>query len=108
MVSPRALSFAAIRSAWGSNSCIITGPPVVAASTLPVPPPALQELVSRGATRMARDGDFPSSGPITERILAIRDRWQSIGQPMPEETVIGVNIGYATAVFAVPDDAPSD
>jgi 2-polyprenyl-6-methoxyphenol hydroxylase-like FAD-dependent oxidoreductase len=33
---------------------------------------------------------------------------ESIGQPMPEETVIGVDIGYATAVFAVPDDAPSD
>src|SRR5882724_1303551 len=81
MVSPRALSFAAIRSAWGSNSCIITGPPVVAASTLPVPPPALQELVSRGATRMARDGDFPSSGPITERILAIRDRWHTKRHP---------------------------
>ena len=27
---------------------------------------------------------------------------------MPEETVIGVDIGYATAVFAIPDDAPSD
>jgi 2-polyprenyl-6-methoxyphenol hydroxylase-like FAD-dependent oxidoreductase len=33
---------------------------------------------------------------------------ESIGQPMPEETVIGVDIGYATAVFAIPDDAPSD
>jgi hypothetical protein len=30
---------------------------------------------------------------------------ESIGQPMPEETVIGVDIGYATAVFAIPDDA---
>jgi 2-polyprenyl-6-methoxyphenol hydroxylase-like FAD-dependent oxidoreductase len=29
---------------------------------------------------------------------------ESIGQPMPEETVIGVDIGYATAVFAIPDD----
>jgi 2-polyprenyl-6-methoxyphenol hydroxylase-like FAD-dependent oxidoreductase len=27
---------------------------------------------------------------------------------MPEETVIGVDIGYATAVFAIPDDARSD
>jgi hypothetical protein len=33
---------------------------------------------------------------------------ESIGQPMPEETVIGVDIGYATAVFAIPDNAPSD
>jgi len=36
------------------------------------------------------------------------DLLESIGQPMPEETVIGVDIGYATAVFAIPDDAPSD
>lgn len=27
---------------------------------------------------------------------------------MPDETVMGVDIGYATAVFAIPDDAPSD
>ncbi len=32
----------------------------------------------------------------------------SIGQPPPEETVIGVDFGYATAIFAVPDNAPSD
>ena len=32
----------------------------------------------------------------------------SIGRPQPEETAIGVDITYATAVFAVPDDAPSD
>src|SRR5882724_10003665 len=30
---------------------------------------------------MARDGDFPSSGPITERILAIRDRWHTKRHP---------------------------
>src|SRR5271165_620186 len=80
MVSPRALSFAAIRSAWGSNSCIIARPPAVAAPTLPVPPPALQDLVERGAIRMARDGD-PSSAPITERILEIRDRWHTKRHP---------------------------
>jgi 2-polyprenyl-6-methoxyphenol hydroxylase-like FAD-dependent oxidoreductase len=33
---------------------------------------------------------------------------ESIGQPMPEETVVIVGIGYATAVFAIRDDAPSD
>jgi 2-polyprenyl-6-methoxyphenol hydroxylase-like FAD-dependent oxidoreductase len=33
---------------------------------------------------------------------------EAIGQQMPEETVIGVDIGYATAVFAIPDNAPSD
>jgi 2-polyprenyl-6-methoxyphenol hydroxylase-like FAD-dependent oxidoreductase len=33
---------------------------------------------------------------------------EAIGQATPEETIIGVDIGYATAVFAIPDDAPSD
>jgi 2-polyprenyl-6-methoxyphenol hydroxylase-like FAD-dependent oxidoreductase len=32
---------------------------------------------------------------------------ESIGRPRPEETIIGVDIGYATAVFAIPDDAPT-
>ena len=33
---------------------------------------------------------------------------QSISQPPPEETVIGVDIAYASALFAIPDDAPAD
>jgi 2-polyprenyl-6-methoxyphenol hydroxylase-like FAD-dependent oxidoreductase len=33
---------------------------------------------------------------------------ESIGRPRPEETIIGVDITYATAVFAIPDDAPAD
>jgi 2-polyprenyl-6-methoxyphenol hydroxylase-like FAD-dependent oxidoreductase len=33
---------------------------------------------------------------------------EAIGRPRPEETLIGVDITYATAVFAVPDDAPAD
>jgi 2-polyprenyl-6-methoxyphenol hydroxylase-like FAD-dependent oxidoreductase len=33
---------------------------------------------------------------------------QSIGRPRPEETIIGVDITYATGVFAIPDDAPTD
>ena len=32
---------------------------------------------------------------------------ESIGRPRPEETIIGVDIGYATAVFAIPEDAPT-
>jgi len=32
----------------------------------------------------------------------------SIGQPPPEETVIEVDITYATAVFAIPEDAAAD
>jgi 2-polyprenyl-6-methoxyphenol hydroxylase-like FAD-dependent oxidoreductase len=33
---------------------------------------------------------------------------EAIGRPLPEATVIGVDIGYTTAVFAIPDDAPAD
>jgi 2-polyprenyl-6-methoxyphenol hydroxylase-like FAD-dependent oxidoreductase len=33
---------------------------------------------------------------------------ESIGRPLPEETAIGVDITYATAVFAIPDDVPFD
>jgi len=33
---------------------------------------------------------------------------KSTGRPLPEETTIGIDLGYATCVFAVPDDAPTD
>ena len=33
---------------------------------------------------------------------------EAVGRPHPEETAIGVNITYTTAVFAVPNDAPTD
>jgi 2-polyprenyl-6-methoxyphenol hydroxylase-like FAD-dependent oxidoreductase len=33
---------------------------------------------------------------------------QSIGQPLPEETTIGIDLGYATSIFFIPDDAPTD
>ena len=33
---------------------------------------------------------------------------ESIGRPRPQETMIGVDITYATAVFPVPDDAPTE
>jgi len=46
--------------------------------------------------------DASGRGNLTRNLL------EAIGQPMPEETVIGVDIGYATAVFAISDDAPSD
>ena len=32
---------------------------------------------------------------------------ESTGQPMPEETVIGVDIGYATTVLSLPENAPA-
>ncbi len=33
---------------------------------------------------------------------------KATGRPLPEETAIGVDFGYATCVFAIPDDAPTD
>jgi 2-polyprenyl-6-methoxyphenol hydroxylase-like FAD-dependent oxidoreductase len=33
---------------------------------------------------------------------------KSMGQPLPEETRIGIDLGYATCIFAIPDDAPTD
>jgi 2-polyprenyl-6-methoxyphenol hydroxylase-like FAD-dependent oxidoreductase len=33
---------------------------------------------------------------------------QSIGRPAPEETTIGIDLGYATCIFAIPDDASTD
>jgi len=33
---------------------------------------------------------------------------ESLGQPAPPETSIGVDIGYTTAMFEIPADAPSD
>jgi 2-polyprenyl-6-methoxyphenol hydroxylase-like FAD-dependent oxidoreductase len=32
----------------------------------------------------------------------------AIGRPRPEATIIGVDITYATSVFAIPDDAPTE
>lgn len=46
--------------------------------------------------------DASGNGNLTRSLL------EGIGQRMPEETVIGVDIGYTTAVFAIPDNAPSD
>ena len=33
---------------------------------------------------------------------------EATGRPLPAETTIGVDVTYATAVFAIPDDAPTD
>ncbi|MGZ3312396.1 MAG: FAD-dependent oxidoreductase, partial [Xanthobacteraceae bacterium] len=46
--------------------------------------------------------DASGSGALTLNLL------QSIGRPLPEETTIGIDLGYATCVFDVPDDAPAD
>jgi 2-polyprenyl-6-methoxyphenol hydroxylase-like FAD-dependent oxidoreductase len=46
--------------------------------------------------------DASGRGALTLALL------QSIGRPLPEETKIGIDLGYATSVFAIPDDAPAD
>jgi hypothetical protein len=46
--------------------------------------------------------DASGRGTLTLALL------QSIGRPLPEETTIGIDLGYATCVFAIPDDAPTD
>jgi 2-polyprenyl-6-methoxyphenol hydroxylase-like FAD-dependent oxidoreductase len=46
--------------------------------------------------------DASGRGALTIALL------QSIGRPLPEETTIGIDLGYATCVFAIPDDAATD
>jgi 2-polyprenyl-6-methoxyphenol hydroxylase-like FAD-dependent oxidoreductase len=46
--------------------------------------------------------DASGRGALTLALL------QSIGRPLPEETTIGIDLGYATCVFAIPDDPSSD
>ena len=46
--------------------------------------------------------DASGRGALTLALL------QSIGRPLPEETTIGIDLRYATCVFAIPDDASTD
>ncbi len=46
--------------------------------------------------------DASGRGAITLDLL------QATGRPLPEETVIGIDMQYATAIFAIPDDAPAN
>jgi len=46
--------------------------------------------------------DASGRGALTLAVL------RSIGRPLPEETTIGIDLGYATSIFAIPDDAPTD
>jgi 2-polyprenyl-6-methoxyphenol hydroxylase-like FAD-dependent oxidoreductase len=46
--------------------------------------------------------DASGRGTLTLALL------QAIGRPLPEETTIGIDLGYATCVFAIPDDASTD
>jgi 2-polyprenyl-6-methoxyphenol hydroxylase-like FAD-dependent oxidoreductase len=46
--------------------------------------------------------DASGRGNITLGLL------EAIGQPLPEQSVIGIDMGYATALFAIPDGASAD
>jgi 2-polyprenyl-6-methoxyphenol hydroxylase-like FAD-dependent oxidoreductase len=46
--------------------------------------------------------DASGRGGLTLALL------QSIGLSLPDETTIGIDLGYATSVFALPDDASTD
>jgi 2-polyprenyl-6-methoxyphenol hydroxylase-like FAD-dependent oxidoreductase len=46
--------------------------------------------------------DASGRGALTIALL------KSIGFPLPEETTIGIDLGYATCVYAIPDDAPTE
>ena len=46
--------------------------------------------------------DASGHGSLTLALL------QSLGWPLPEETLIGVDIGYATALLEIPENAPAD
>jgi 2-polyprenyl-6-methoxyphenol hydroxylase-like FAD-dependent oxidoreductase len=46
--------------------------------------------------------DASGRGALTLALL------QSIGRALPEETAIGIDLGYATCIFAIPDDASTD
>src|SRR5262245_22697291 len=46
--------------------------------------------------------DASGRGTLTLALL------QSIGRPVPEETTIGIDLGYATCVFAIPNDASTE
>ncbi len=46
--------------------------------------------------------DASARGALTQSLLV------SLGRALPEEATVGIQLGYATAVFAIPRDAPAD
>jgi 2-polyprenyl-6-methoxyphenol hydroxylase-like FAD-dependent oxidoreductase len=62
------------------------------------------ENVNGTSETIAADLVVDASGRGTSTLNLLK----SIGRPLPEETTIGIDLGYATCVFAVPDDAPAD
>ncbi len=62
------------------------------------------ENADGGSGRLLADLVVDASGRGTLTLDLLR----SIGGPPPEETTIGIDLGYSTCVFAIPDDAPRD
>lgn len=66
---------------------------------------AVRWTASNGATETTEsDLVVDASGDARVTLESLR----SIGQGAPNETTIGVDIAYSTAVFEIPDDAPTD
>jgi 2-polyprenyl-6-methoxyphenol hydroxylase-like FAD-dependent oxidoreductase len=56
------------------------------------------------AEKFPADFIVDASGGGSPTLALLRER----GQSLPDESKIGVNVGYATATFEIPDDAPLD
>jgi 2-polyprenyl-6-methoxyphenol hydroxylase-like FAD-dependent oxidoreductase len=57
-----------------------------------------------GAETVGADLTIDASGRGTPTLDALA----ALGRPLPDETTIGVDLGYASAVFEIPGDAPGD
>ena len=53
---------------------------------------------------MSADLVVDASGQGTLTLALLR----AAGLAQPDETTVGVDVGYASAIFAIPDDAPKD
>ena len=82
----------------------LPGPDVVATSDRAAVTAVRCENADGGRETLPADLVVDASGRGALTLAAL----ESIGRPLPEETTIGVDVGYATAVFAIPDDAPPD
>ena len=57
-----------------------------------------------GSQELSADLVVDASGHGAPTLAVLK----TIGLPLPEETVIGIDQAYATGVFHIPDDAPAD
>jgi 2-polyprenyl-6-methoxyphenol hydroxylase-like FAD-dependent oxidoreductase len=80
----------------------------------------VQELIARADGAAVTGARYTTAGGKNETIEAdlivdasgrgapTLDLLESTGRPRPDETTIGVDVSYATQIFAIPDDAPTD